>query len=76
MIENHFTVTKGRGCVQVSVEPLDDYQGMTRLHVREACDGEEYEVDCTLSLDELEYIARRILDAVAYQRRQEEKEMT
>ena len=71
MIENTFTVLKGDlGVVQVSVEQLDDSPELVRFQVREACGDEEYEVDCSLELDELEYLANRILDAIAYQRRQ------
>lgn len=78
MIENLFTVLKkGGGCVQVSIEPLDDIPDLVRFQVREASPNgkaiEEYEVDCSLELDELEYLAHRILDAIAYQRKQNSK---
>ena len=71
MIENEITVDKGDyGVVQVSVGQLDDSPELVRFKVREACGEEEYEVDCWLELDDMEYIAHRILDAVAYQRKQ------
>lgn len=78
MIENRFTVDKDTGgCIQVSIAPLDDIPDMVRFHVREAChcgqELEEYEVDCALKLDEMEYLAERLLDAVAYQRKQASK---
>ena len=70
MIESSFTIDKRPGCVQFSIEPFDDIPNEVRLQVREACgDGEEYEVDLSLSLDEVEYIAHRLLDHVEYQRK-------
>ena len=35
-------------------------------------EGECQETECTLSLDELEYLAHRILDVVDYQRKREQ----
>ena len=75
MIESIFNVLKdGGGCVNFCIEPLDDIPDTVRFQVSESSpngkDVEEYGVDCALELDELEYIARRILDAIAYQRKQ------
>ena len=69
MINNRITVRKdGVGCIQVSWEAFDDIPDMVRFNVREADGDEEYEVDCALYLDDMEYIAKRIIDAVEYQR--------
>ena len=78
MIENIFNVVKrGRGSIQFSIEPLDDIPNMARFMVTETYDdGEEYSVDCSIELDDLEYIANRILDAVRYQRIKEDKTKT
>lgn len=53
------------------LEPLE-YSGnqIMRLVLDDSdYEGECQEAECTLSLDELEYLAHRILDVVKYQRR-------
>ena len=78
MIENIFNVVKDSGCIQVCIEPLDDVPDTVRFQVSDSYtwgkDHEEYSVDCSLELDELEYLAKRILDVVEFQRRQQEKQ--
>lgn len=75
MIESRFTIDKRPGCIQFSIEPMDDIPDTARLYIRESCgEGEEYEVDLSLSLNEVEYIARRLIDAVDYQRKHQGKE--
>lgn len=78
MIENTFNVVKrGRGSIQFSIEPLDDIPNMARFMVTETYDDEEeYSVDCSIELDDLEYIANRILDAVRYQKMKQDKSKT
>ena len=76
MIENNFNILKDKGCIQFSIEPLDDIPNMARFMVRESYDKEEYSVDCSIELDDLEYIANRILNAVRYQRMKQDKTKT
>ena len=76
MIENTFNILKDKGCIQFSIEPLDDIPNTARFMVREVYGLEEYNVDCSIGLDDLEYIANRILDAVRYQRMKQDKTKT
>lgn len=51
------------------LEPLVGNQTMRFILDDSDYEGECQEAECTLSLDELEYLAHRILDVVEYQRR-------
>jgi transcriptional regulator with GAF, ATPase, and Fis domain len=53
------------------LEPLECSGEQTMRFILDDSDyeGECQEAECTLSLDELEYLAHRILDVVDYQRR-------
>jgi hypothetical protein len=73
MIENTFNILRDKGCIQFSIDRVDNIPNMARFMVREAYDKEEYSVDGSIELDDLEYIANRILDAVRYQRMKQDK---
>jgi alpha-mannosidase len=70
------SVTFNRGdCYSDFVMMYGDEPGMMYFSVKDGVSGEEEDhVQCYRTLDEMEYLARRILDAVEYQRKHEKED--
>ena len=69
------TFSSGSCYSDFAMEYGDD-PGMMYFSVRDGVSGEDDEsyVQCYRTLDEMEYLAKKILDAVEYQRKQIAKE--